>query len=269
APTSAGGPGSTPETPRDNAVIDKRDRVQGSEDLQAGWKGYLKDEDELVIAVIDDFAPETDEANTAPDGSHFNHGKTIEHIIREGGAAANGSVSSEEPLQIRTITYNVDNPGQQRVDGIRLALEDVLARVKAGEPIDAVNISQQALSDFDGSEEVDQILRTLQDDYGVPVVVAAGNGGPGASNRLAREAAIVVENSEYGKETRASSSSAGNVRSEGAFTSQATANAVVRAAQFQDMGMTPPQILQFLLAEARLEGGSLDAAANQPVFDPA
>jgi len=91
------------------------------------------------------------------------------------------------------------------------------------------------------------------------VVVAAGNGGAGASNQLARGAALVVENSARGSEARSSSSGVGNVRAEGQFTSQATAQVSVRAAQAHAQGQSVAQVQQTVQAQAQAEGGSLNA----------
>lgn len=56
-----------------------------------------------------------------------------------------------------------------------------------------------------------------------------------------------------------------NVLMEGVYTSQAAANVAARAGQLQDAGLTPEQIRAVLRYEMALEGGSLDAAPNNPV----
>lgn len=251
-----------------SALSEKIQRLDGNEALAEGWRGVgERDEDALVIAVIDDFVPETNPENVRADGSQFNHGKTMESIIESGGALEGAGFDYDG--EIRTINYNVDVPGASREEMISNALYDVIERAEAGEHVDAVNLSQQSWGDSAFSEEIDEAITILQEEYGIPVVVAAGNSGPGQVNRLAEEAMLVVENAEFGDETRASSSGRGNVRSEGVYTSQATANAAVLAALLQDQGLEGDNLVTVMRLTASASGGALDAGPYVPVFDPA
>lgn len=181
-----------------------------------------------TVAVVDDF--------------NSSHGGEIAGIIQQGGA--------------NTLGFDVNGRG-----GLSGALNGVIGRLASGESIDAVNLSQQAFGNALSEQEYKNIGRqidTIQNQFGVPVVVAAGNGGAGQQNRLADRASLVVENSNFGSEGRAGSSGRGNIRSEGQFTSQATANVSAQAAQLHRQGNSIAGVTGALQNKARSEGGSLD-----------
>ena len=184
-----------------------------------------------VVAVLDDFS------------QAGGHGDEIAGLIAGGGATA--------------AKYNI-NTGGDLAGNIANSLSGVISRVQNGAQVDAVNLSQQSFQDSGNSAAVQQRIAQLQA-MGIPVVVAAGNGGPGQQNALARGAALQVENSARGSEARASSSGIGNVRSEGAFTSQATANVSVQAARAHTQGQSVQQIQQTVQQQAAAQGGSLNA----------
>ncbi len=183
--------------------------MQGMDNLNAGWQGVAGGGDPAgrpVVAVLDDF--------------NSSHGGEIAGIIQRGGAD--------------TLNLNVNNGGD-RVAGISAGLDNVLARLEKGQSIDAVNLSQQALSDGMENEQVRQKIQEIQS-RGVPVVVAAGNGG---NNTLARGAAFSVSNGS-------SNSGQGNIQAQGAQTSQATASVAAEAAKLHKQGASITQTQQQL-----------------------
>jgi hypothetical protein len=205
--------------------------MQGMAGAQALGQGF----EEILrggpnVAVIDDFS--------GPNS----HGQQIAGQI--------------EGQDVRTTRYNIANGGDLTAN-ISGSLDDVLRRVASGQQVDAVNLSQQSFQATGGAQGVRDRIAQLQQ-MGVPVVVSAGNGGPGARNQLAGGAAFVVENSARGSESRASSSGVGNIRAEGQFTSQAAANVSVAAAKAHSQGQSLPQIQQTVTQKANQEGGSLN-----------
>ena len=184
-----------------------------------------------TVAVLDDFSKA---------GSH---GDEIAAIIQGGG--------------VNAAKFNIAGGGDL-AGNIANSLGDVIGRVQKGQQVDAVNLSQQMFQASGSSEAVQQRIAQLQA-MGVPVVVAAGNGGPGQQNTLARGAAFQVENSGRGSEGRANGSGAGNIRSEGAFTSQAAANVSVQAAKAHASGQNVQQIQQTVQQQANAQGGSLNS----------
>ncbi len=184
-----------------------------------------------TVAVLDDFS------------QAGGHGDQIAGMIASDGATA--------------AKYNI-NTGGDLAGNIANSLSGVISRVQSGAQVDAVNLSQQMFRSSGNSEAVQQRIAQLQA-MGIPVVVAAGNGGPGQQNTLARGAALQVENSNRGSEARAGSSGTGNVRSEGTFTSQATANVSVQAARAHQQGQSVQQIQQTVQQQAAAQGGSLNA----------
>ena len=205
--------------------------------LGQGWQGFAGD-GVVRVAVIDDFVAEQ---------GGFNHGENIDGIITSNGA--------------QTVRFNIDNGGN-RNQNMAAALQQIAARAANGEQFDAVNISQQDFQANGNTEAVNRGIQLLQNNFGIPVVVAAGNNGANNANVLASGAAFVVENSALGQEGRAETSGVGNIRSEGEFTSQATANVSARVAQLKEQGLSPQQIQAALQAQAQEEGGSLNRPAQ-------
>ncbi|MGE0495641.1 MAG: LysM peptidoglycan-binding domain-containing protein [Vulcanimicrobiota bacterium] len=217
--------------------------LSGSQSLGSAWAGFGGAPDGQVrVAVIDDWTPEE---------NGFNHGANIDGIIRAGGQG------------IETIQFDLNDPAGRNV-GIENALDQIASRAAQGEQFDAVNISQQDFVRTGQTEQLAQTIEALQDVFGIPVVVAAGNGGANANNLLAETAAFRVENSDFGSEQRAATSGTGNIRSEGEFTSQATANVTSRVAQLRESGLSIEGIRTQLAATARQEGGSLDRGPAAP-----
>lgn len=229
----------------------------GNQTLGQGWNGFASGGDgQIRVAVIDDFV---DEENG------FNHGNNINSIIRAGGTITAGASSGANP-GIETVLFNIDQPGgQDRNGNILQALNQIGMRAAQGEQFDAVNISQQDFERSGQTDAVAQAIRQLQDAFGIPVVVAAGNAGADERNLLADNAAFRVENSDFGSEGRAETSGIGNIRSEGEFTSQATANVTARVAQLREMGLSLPEIQATLAQEAAQEGGSLDGRPSNQI----
>lgn len=188
----------------------------------------------LKIAVIDDFVAEND---------GFNHGEMVASTIENGGALA-------KDLPIETLRFNIDQPGQDRTKMISSSLAQILQKVRNGEEINAVNLSQQAFTQTETTRHINEQVDQLED-LGVAVVVAAGN-EPGKVNELARSANIVVENTDAdGK--RAATSGLGNVRAEGNSTSKAAANFSTVAA-FRQAKSRNPRSAAFSAAAARNVG---------------
>lgn len=211
-----------------------RGGLMGARQLGRGFEDVLRDTP--TVAVIDDFSRP---------GSHGDQiASLIENGDPDGGA-------------IRTMRYNIANGGDL-TSNIAGSLDDVLRRVQNGQKVDAVNLSQQNFQASGSSQALQDRIARLQE-AGVPVVVAAGNGGSGQQNQLARGAAFVVENSNRGSENRAQSSGTGNIRAEGQFTSQAAATVSARVAKAHSQGASPQQINQTVRAQAAQEGGSLNA----------
>lgn len=187
-----------------------------------------------VVAVVDDFVTDND---------GYNHGNEIAGIVQNEGAQA--------------LRLNIDNGGSRDV-AIVNALDEVIARARSGQQIDAVNLSQQNFQASVTGGAIGQRLQVLQS-MGIPVAVAAGNGGNMQQNQLTNGATFAVENSDFGSENRAGSSSAGNIRAEGRFTSQATPVVAAQAAALHAQGLGTAQIQSVLQGRARQQGGSLNA----------
>lgn len=239
APAPAPAP-ATPETPVAAPVAEsapapvvKRESVQSNQELGAAWAELAG---KPRVAVIDDFVAEE---------NGFNHGQSITGIIQQGSGAD-------------AVLYNIDQANGDRWGNTIEALGDIARRAEAGERFDAVNLSQQDWAINDSTNGVSQAIADLQTRFGIPVVVAAGNNGPAMGNSLAQTAALVVENSQLGQEGRVAGSGLGNIRSEGEFTSQATANVTARLAQLRAQGFDGQSAVRAVQLESAWEGGSLD-----------
>lgn len=237
------GGGST--LPPSGSTSSLANQMVASQQLNTGWQGQR--DGAVRVAVIDDFTT---------DRNGFNHGNEIDGIIRSGGAGTSGSV--QDGSGVDTVRFNINNGGS-RTRNIANSLDQIAQLAAQGQHFDAVNISQQDFANDADTAAVREKIDLLQRQFGIPVVVAAGNNGQGVRNALAGSAAFVVENSVGGSNARANGSGAGNVRSEGRFTSQAAANVSARVAQLSEMGFSFAQIQQFLQSESFMEGGSLDA----------
>lgn len=205
-----------------------REALSGARQLGDAFAGIMGGP---TVAVLDDFS------------QAGGHGDEIAGIIQGGG--------------VNAAKFNIAGGGDLS-GNIANSLGQVIAAAQSGRQVDAVNLSQQSFQASGNSDAVQQRIAQLQA-MGIPVVVAAGNGGPGQQNTLARGAAFQVENSARGSEARAGGSGAGNIRSEGAFTSQATANVSVQAAKAHASGQNVQQIQQTVQQQANAQGGSLNA----------
>lgn len=212
-----------------------------SQRLAQGWQNF--GDGQVRVAVIDDFVAE---------GNGFNHGQNIDQIVRNGNP------------NIQTVGFNIDQPGGDRNLNILRSLVEIGQRAANGEQFDAINLSQQDFDPSGSTAAINEAIRILQERFNIPVVVAAGNAGADEQNELARNADFVVENSELGSETRAQTSGLGNVRSEGEFTSQATANVTAQVAQLHEQGLSNEQIQVTLANDSAAQGGSLDRPAATP-----
>ena len=234
-------PGQSGTASQGNSRDSLANTMVASERLSSAWQGSR--DGTTRVAVIDDFAT--------------SHGSEIDGIIRSGGAPPAGNSQSGNP-NIETVRFNINNGGN-RTRNIANSLDQVARLAAQGQHFDAVNISQQDFANNNDTAAVRQKIDFLQREFGIPVVVAAGNNGNGVRNALAGSAAFVVENSTRGSNFRAAGSVGGNVRSEGRFTSQAAANVTARVAQLREMGFSFSQIQGLLQREALAEGGSLDS----------
>ena len=152
--------------------------LEGARSVGAQVEGMLRG-DAPNVAVLDDFS------------GPGSHGEEIAGLIENG---------DPEGGAIGTLRYNVNGGGDVSAN-IAGSLGDVARRVAQGEKVDAVNLSQQSFQASGSSQAVRDRIAQLQQ-LGVPVVVSAGNGGPGQQNPLAGGAALVVENSARGSEGR-------------------------------------------------------------------
>lgn len=218
---------------------------QTNQQLAQGWQNFGGNP--VRVAVIDDFVAE---------GNGFNHGQNIDQIITSGGAVVAGQINQAQP-NIQTVQFNIDDGGN-RNQNILASLNQIAQRASRGERFDAINLSQQDFAASGDTQAITAAIANLQNNFGIPVVVAAGNDGADSRNQLAGTAAFVVENSTLGQDGRADTSGVGNIRAEGEFTSQATANVTSRVAQLRSQGYSFQQIQNMLVSEAQREGGSLD-----------
>ena len=193
------------------------------------------------IAMIDDFVA---------DEKGYSHGQSLEKQMKSSDSSAD------------VVRFNVDKPGQRRGQRIAQSLMEIARRAERGERFDAVNLSQEDFTADAETEAINQAITFLQNRYGIPVVVAAGNKGADKENALARTAALRVESSKVGQDGRADTSGLGTIRSEGEFTSQATANVTLRLAQLRARGMDALTAMGTLKLQSIFEGGSLDRRKN-------
>jgi len=175
----------------------------------------------LNIVQIDDFST---------DKTGFNHGQEIANTLSQDG---NANIQK----------YDISKGGN-RLQNISNALDDVIAKAQNGESIDAVNLSQQDLDDNSPiAQEIRSKIDTLSS-LGVPVAVAAGNGGPGKTNSLAGRNSFNVASTTNGAVN--GDSGRGNVTAEGRTTSFATANFALQLAEMHAQGYTSGQLLNMM-----------------------
>jgi hypothetical protein len=172
------------------------------------------------IVQIDDFST---------DRNGFNHGQEIAKTLN-----SDGNVDLQQ--------YDVSRGGN-RLTNISNALDDVIARVQNGETVDAINISLQDLDNSPISQQIRNKIDQLSS-LGVPVAVAAGNGGPGARNALTTNTSFNVASTTNG--VRNNNSGVGNVQAEGRTTSFATANLARQLAEKHAQGYTSGQLLNIM-----------------------
>lgn len=187
----------------------------------------VNDPNKITIAQIDTFF--TDDQN-------FNHGEEIAKTLLAGGD------ESRLAGQINLIQYRVDGTGPlDTTMSARTgdALEDIIKRVKAGEDIDAVNMSLQDYRASADSARVQKLISQLAD-MNVAVDVAAGNAGPTLVNQLTTPDAFVVQSATNGQLN--ASSSLGNITAESSSTSFATANLTPRIAAMMNAGLSLNQV---------------------------
>ena|GEM_PF-3081733 len=170
----------------------------------------------LKIVAIDDFSS--------------GHGQEITKTLAQGG-------------DVDVQQYDISKGGN-RLANISSSLDDVIARVRNGETIDAVNLSQE---DFGNSSLGNEVRRKIEllSDLGVPVAVAAGNGGRNQVNSLAASNSFNVGSTTNGVLNR--SSGIGNVTAEGQTTSFATANLTSQLARMHAQGYSNGQIFSMLM----------------------
>jgi hypothetical protein len=159
--------------------------------------------DRLVIKQIDTFVP---------DATGFNHGLEVGRALAAGGG--DPSLAGKIDLQQYNVAGNIEQ-------GTLNALRDIEQQVRSGKRVDAVNISLQDNANNATTQQIRQSIERLST-LGVPVVVAAGNNGPGQVNTLASNSAFVVRSATNGRVN--ASSGQGNIVAEGRTTSFAAAN---------------------------------------------
>lgn len=161
--------------------------LQGAQQLGQQFNGIVAGQGSGPnVAVVDDFS------------SGSGHGQRIAGTIQQGSGAA-------------TAGFDVNNSG-----GVSRALDGVIAAALSGQHFDAVNLSQQNFQASQETAAVQQRIQVLQS-MGIPVVVAAGNGGPNNANQYSQGAAFVAA-------ANTADSGSGNVVGAGPTTSDAAAN---------------------------------------------
>lgn len=171
-----------------------------------------------VIAQIDTFQA---------DNTGFNHGQEIAKSLSVDKGAGAAELKQ----------YDLKNTS------ISGALNDIIAKVKSGQTIDAVELPQQNFTNNAESANVRAAIQQLSA-LGVPVVIAAGNSGPNQKNSFADNSGLVVQNIENGKLD--ANSGTGNVSFEGRTTSFASANLAAVVAAQRAKGASLAQIKQQL-----------------------
>jgi hypothetical protein len=214
----------SPALTASNEVTDPQQAAQGNEPLTqqapvsnpvslrgADFKGTLN------IAALDDFT-----------GS--SHGDNIAKTLENGGGDAGlaGKVNVQK--------FNISNGSTSQIND---SLKQIIAQVKNGGSIDAVNISQQALNSTSDTTLTSQLVDQLAA-MDIPVAIAAGNGGPQKHNYLEGNNTFNVSSSTNGQVN--ASSGEGNVVADGETTSQATANLSPILALRHRLGMTNQEI---------------------------
>lgn len=173
---------------------------------------------QVRIAQIDNFTT---------DQTGFNHGQEIANTLRNGGNDPNmrGKVD--------LLQYDVSKGGGSITDRIADSLENVAQRVQNGEQIDAVNLSMQ---DFQASGDTQRVKAAIEQlsQLGVPVAVAAGNGGRDTVNQLTGNSSFNVQSATDGNINQ--DSGLGNITAEGQTTSFATANLTPLLARMKASG---------------------------------
>jgi len=139
------------------------------------------------------------------DSQGFNHGEQVAKTIN-----ANNDIN----------VIKMDISSGDGYANVSNALDQVLARLKNGEHIDAVNLSQQAYVENAQAAEIRAKLDQIAA-MGVPVDVAAGNDGPNKTNVLVSAHSFSVASTTNGVVN--ASSGKGNVNAEASTTSFAAA----------------------------------------------
>lgn len=184
---------------------------QGAQQLGQQFSGILSGNQNgggngaPTVAVIDNFS----------NGS--GHGQEMANTIQGGGAAAVG--------------FDIQNNQVSR------SLDQVINAVQHGQHFDAINISQQNFTPSPETAAVQQRIQFLQS-MGIPVIVAAGNGGPNQTNQLGVGAAFVAQ-------SHSADSGRGNVFGFGGTTSFAAANVSSAVAKMHAQGLNFNQIRTF------------------------
>ena len=143
--------------------------------------------------------------NFVTDSQGFNHGEQVAKTIN-----ANNDIN----------VIKMDISSGDGYANVSNALDQVLARLKNGERIDAVNLSQQAYTENAKAAEIRAKLDQIAA-MGVPVDVAAGNDGPNQTNVLVSAHSFSVASTTNGVVN--ASSGKGNVNAEASTTSFAAA----------------------------------------------
>ncbi len=161
--------------------------------------------------------------NFTPDGDGFNHGAEVAETLTAGG---------DVDLQQMDISQG---------NSISGSLQQVIAQVQAGEQVDAVNLSLQDLQGGPEAQETQQAIDTLVA-LGVPVIIAAGNGGRGSVNQLADNDAFIVESLDANGQVNASSGQGNGFSAVARTTSFAAPQIALQAARLRAQGLSVAQI---------------------------
>jgi hypothetical protein len=184
---------------------------------------------QLTVAVVDTFARD----KKVPS---FVHGNEIIKTLQNGGAdpSLRGKVN--------ILKYSVDGP-ESLTQGLAIrtaaALQDIIRRIQGGADIDAVNMSLQDFNATKGANMVRVLLGQLAQ-MNVPVLVAAGNGGPNMQNQLVNPSEFIFQSATNGRLN--ATSGRGNITGQASTTSFATAALTPHYAALANAGLSLQQL---------------------------
>ncbi len=196
----------------------------------------------VKVALIDAF-----DGNEHPDSSYYDSGRS------HGGDMED--VLADQGVEFDRFEVTTEEGGSTSIGQLADQLDNVIAALEEGTDYDAVNLSWGAhLVEGEDVTRLQESIQYIQDEWGIPVSVAAGN-ETWMMNSLAETSLFEVENTYYGSDSVAPNSADGNIRAEGNWTSDATALLSARAAILEEGGFSNNELQEFLELQASYEGG--------------